>query len=127
MRYQAPCLLPLLLAACIPSPDGEPPGGYEPVAEGRRAAPPPVARPSARSARRSRPAADIDAPIRTVPLDRATTPSQVADPPPAWTARKVVADAQDVADASYTVAAGDTLQLRLAASGGAVAILEPAR
>ena len=105
MRRLAPLPLVLapflILAACIPAPRGDPPGGYD-------APPPPSADgPDAGDAPSAVPA---DTPIRTVPLgDRASTPPQVADPTPAWVARRVTPDAVDIAESRYTVQPGDSL------------------
>jgi murein DD-endopeptidase MepM/ murein hydrolase activator NlpD len=81
-------LLALPLAACIPQVG--PPEGY-----GRHDAPPPPSEP---------PAAIRDERVATVDL-----PGSVAQPAPAWVARKVVPDATTIAASTYTVTGGDTL------------------
>ena len=111
MRRLAPLPLFLMLAACIPGPRDDPPGGYGPPpmpAADTPYAPPPYAdMPDADDAPRDGPA---DAPGRMAPPgDRASTPPQVADPAPAWVARRVQPDAVDVAEGRYAVQPGDTL------------------
>ncbi|HEX8446430.1 MAG TPA: M23 family metallopeptidase [Sphingomonas sp.] len=105
MRRLVP-LLALGLTACIPSARADPPGLFDapaPAAEApAHADDPPARRPSP---------SDTDAPIRTVALgDTPSTPPQVADPPAAWVARKVVPDAVDVPEGRYTVQPGDSLR-----------------
>lgn len=92
-------LLPVALTACIPSGRADPPGLFDPPAE----------RPA-----RTAPPAMADAapgPMRTMrPDEKASTPPQVADPAPAWIARRVRPDAVDVPESRYTVRPGDSLR-----------------
>lgn len=88
--------LPVLLIGCIPGPRPDPPGGFDPPAS---------------APRRETNAAERDGSRRATRSDtQATTPPEVADPPSAWTARKVVADAKDVPDSEYRVRPGDSLR-----------------
>lgn len=92
--------LALLLAACIPSVDAP-----------YRALPPPPARD------RSNDALDLPPP-QDVPGRNDEDVRQLPAPRPAWEARPVTADAQIVADSSYTVQPGDSLR-RIAERTGA--------
>ena len=105
MRRSATMLTALTLAGCIPSLDD----GY------RQGPPPPPQRtPDPRDNDYPRPPTERD----DEPRRGDETVVQLPAPRPAWEARAVIADAQDVAPTSITVAPGDTLT-RIAARTGA--------
>jgi murein DD-endopeptidase MepM/ murein hydrolase activator NlpD len=113
-------LLPVALTACIPAGRADPPGLFD--APAPRPSPPP-------RAPKPQPQPEPDREPDTVRLHTApraapradgqpSTPPQVADPAPAWVARKVVPDAVDVPESRYTVRPGDSLR-RIAEKTGA--------
>ncbi|MFD1951021.1 peptidoglycan DD-metalloendopeptidase family protein [Sphingomonas arantia] len=112
MRRLAPLPLALTLVACIPSGRADPPGLYDA---------PPAASPLTDDAPRedSRSRSDRDRDRRPDREDQdASTPPQVAEPKPAWVMRKVVPDAVEIAQTTYTVQSSDSLS-RIAERTGA--------